>query len=73
MNQLSSNESGSDTGRRGGHGWMMVVCCIPMLVLAVTLVATGVASAGFLLAALMCTAMMALMMRGMGGMTRDSR
>ncbi len=49
----------------GGHSWMMIACCIPMLVIAIALVATGVASPGFLLAALACTAMMALMMRGM--------
>jgi len=49
----------------GGHGWMMIVCCIPMLAIALVLVATGVASASFLLAAILCTAMMALMMRGM--------
>ena len=49
----------------GGHGWMMIACCIPMLVLAVVLVATGVAGAGFLLAAVMCTVMMAAMMAGM--------
>ena len=56
--------AGAHTGH-AGHGWMMIVCCIPMLVLAVALVATGVASAGFLLAALMCTVMMAAMMAGM--------
>jgi hypothetical protein len=44
---------------------MMVVCCIPMLAVAIGLVAAGVVSAGFLLVALGCTAMMALMMRGM--------
>jgi len=27
----------------GGHRWMMIACCIPMLMLAVVLVATGVA------------------------------
>ena len=52
---------------RGGHGWMMIACCIPMLVIALVLVATGVASAGFLIGALACTAMMALMMGGMRG------
>ena len=52
-------------GGHGGHGWMMVVCCIPMLAVAISLVAAGVVSAGFLLVALGCTAMMALMMRGM--------
>lgn len=53
----------------GGHGrhsrWMMIACCIPMLLIAVTLVATGVVGAGFLLVALTCTAMMAFMMGGM--------
>lgn len=52
-------------GGHGGHGWMMVACCIPMLGIAVVLVATGVASAGFLLFAVGCTAMMVFMMRGM--------
>lgn len=50
----------------GGHGWMMILCCIPMLVIAVVLVATGVASVGFLFAAVLCTAMMVMMMRAMG-------
>ena len=51
----------------GGHGWMMIACCIPMLVIAVVLVATGVAGVGFIFAAAICTLMMALMMRGMHG------
>ncbi|MGE0308052.1 MAG: hypothetical protein AB7N61_07230 [Acidimicrobiia bacterium] len=51
--------------QHGGHSWMMIACCIPMLAIAVLLVATGAASPGFLLVAVMCTAMMALMMRGM--------
>ena len=51
----------------GGHGWMMIACCIPMLVIAIVLVATGVASAGFLFVAIMCTAMMWMMMRAMSG------
>ena len=50
----------------GGHGWMMIACCIPMLVIAVILVATGVASPAFIVVAVGCTLMMALMMRGMG-------
>jgi amino acid transporter len=57
--------------REGGHGWMMIACCIPLLVIAVVLVATGVVTAGFLFIALGCMAMMALMMvmmmRGMSG------
>ena len=51
----------------GGHHWMMIACCIPMLVIAVALVASGVASPGLLIAAVLCTAMMAFMMRGMSG------
>jgi hypothetical protein len=34
--------------RHGGHGWMMIACCLPMLVIAGILVATGAASPGFL-------------------------
>ena len=60
-------EPAEDThGAHQGHGWMMLICCVPMLVLAVLLVATGVATTGFLFAALACTAMMVLMMRAMG-------
>jgi len=55
-----------DTESHGGHGWMMIACCVPMLVIAVILVVTGVASPAFLVAAVGCTLMMALMMRSMG-------
>lgn len=51
-------------GGHGGRGWMMIACCVPMLVIAIALVATGTVGAGFLVAAAMCTAMMAMMMRG---------
>jgi hypothetical protein len=44
---------------------MMIACCIPMLALAVALVVSGAVSPGFLLVAIGCTLMMALMMRGM--------
>lgn len=56
-----------DTGHggHGGHGWMMIACCIPMLMIAVALVVTGAASPGFLVIAVGCTAMMALMMGAM--------
>jgi len=54
------------SGGHGGHGhWLMIACCIPMLVIAAVLVATGVAGAGTIFFAVMCTAMMAMMMRGM--------
>lgn len=57
----------ADGGSHGAHSWMMIACCIPMLVIAIVLVATGVANAGFIFAAIMCTAMMWMMMRGMSG------
>jgi hypothetical protein len=60
-------------GHQGGHGWMMIACCIPMLIIAVALLATGVVSVGFLVFAVACTAMMALMMRGMGGHGSDQK
>ncbi len=50
---------------RFGHGWMMIACCIPMLLIAAGLAVAGVLSAGFLFFAIACTAMMAVMMRGM--------
>ena len=56
---------GSDPESKGGHGhWMMIACCIPMLVIAVIIALSG-AGFGFLFAAVACTAMMALMMVGM--------
>ena len=53
--------------RHGGHGWMMIVCCIPMLVIAGLLVITGVAGSGIITVAVLCTAMMAAMMFMMPG------
>ena len=58
---------GQKSGRHAGNGWMMIACCVPMLVIAVALVATGVVGVGFIVFAVMCTLMMALMMRGMHG------
>ena len=64
-----AHDSGGHGGHGGhGHGWMMIACCIPMLVIAVILVATGTASPAFLVIAVGCTLMMAMMM--MGGMSR---
>lgn len=65
--EAADSPPGRPGGHGGHHGWMMVACCIPMIVLAVILVATGVVGPGFLFLALACTAMMALMMRGMHG------
>jgi hypothetical protein len=44
---------------------MMIACCVPLLVIAIILAATGAVSPAFLAAAAGCTLMMALMMRGM--------
>ena len=46
---------------------MMVACCIPMLVVVAALVATGVAGTGAIIYAVVCLAMMWLMMRAMPG------
>ena len=64
--QLDEPETGhGDEPRSGGHSrWMMIACCIPMLVIAGLLVASG-AGFGFLVIALLCTVMMAAMMGGM--------
>ena len=63
-----TKQNAQKQGRR--HSWMMMACCIPMLVIGGVLVATGVLRPRFLIFAVGCTAMMALMMRGMdhGGM-----
>lgn len=52
------------TGR--GHGWMMWLMCLPMVIFAVVLMATTSAGTAALLPAVLCVAMMALMM-GMHG------
>ena len=54
-----------------GHGWLMIACCIPMLAIAFALVVTGVVGVGFIVIAVACTAMMALMMRGMSHGSSD--
>ncbi len=43
----------------------MNACRIPMIIVAVVLVATGIVSIGWLFAAFACPAVMTLMMRGM--------
>ena len=54
-----------ESSKQPRHSWLMIACCIPMVVIAVALVATGVVGTGFIVVALACTAMMAMMMRGM--------
>ncbi len=63
--QQSGATTSPQTAQHGGHGWMMMICCVPMVAIAIALVAAGIASPGFLLTAGACVAMMALMMRGM--------
>lgn len=50
-------------GAHGGHShWLMLACCVPLVLIAAVLVTTGVVSAGLLFAALVCMAMMGAMM-----------
>lgn len=60
----AGGQAGHGAGH-GKHGWLMIACCIPMLGIAIALVATGVVGVGFVVLALACTALMVLMMRGM--------
>jgi hypothetical protein len=73
MRQLPTTPSRED-GKPAGHsshGGMMAAMCVPIVLVAIVLVGTGVASASFLFAAIACMAMMgvmmAMMMRGMSG------
>lgn len=52
-------------GSGGRSHWLMMACCVPMIVIALALVASGTVSIGFLLFAVLCTSMMFFMMRGM--------
>lgn len=63
-----------DGGHRGHSRWMMIACCVPMLLIAVAIAASG-AGLGFLVIAVICTVMMAAMMGGMshGGESQDRR
>ena len=65
--QEHSAHEGHEMGHagHGGHHWMMMACCVPMVVIVVALVATGTVGAGFIIFAVVCIGVMALMMRGM--------
>ncbi len=65
------DDEGAKKGKGGHSRWMMIACCVPMLAIAVVIAASG-AGYGFLVIAVMCTAMMAMMMGGMspGGRSR---
>lgn len=54
-------------GTHRGHGLMMIICCVPMLLIAGLLFLTGVAGTNLVVAALLCTAMMAAMTFAMPG------
>lgn len=68
MSQPQSHTQHGDVAatHHSGHRWMMLACCIPMLLIALALVLTGVASASTIIYALVCVAMMTVMMAGMG-------
>jgi hypothetical protein len=57
--------SAAHASQRRGHGWMMMLCCIPMVAVVVALVVTGIATVGLVFTAVLCVGMMAMMMRGM--------
>ena len=62
-----AGEEPQGAGGRSRHRWMMIACCIPMLVVAVALIASGTVGIGSLVFALACLGMMAVMMFSMGG------
>ncbi|CCH75130.1 conserved hypothetical protein [Nostocoides australiense Ben110] len=53
--------------QHGGHRLIMMICCVPMVAIAVLLLVTGVAGSGIIVSALLCVAMMAAMMFAMPG------
>lgn len=65
--QHARSQNAHEHGGRSGHNWMMVACCVPMLLIAAALVLSGTAGVGVIVWALGCTLIMALMMGGMGG------
>lgn len=50
-----------------GHRWLMLACCIPMVLIVVSLLASGAAGAGAIVFAVICLGMMTLMMFTMPG------
>ena len=64
--RLDAGQKDEKKKGHSGHGhWLMMACCVPMLAIAVALVASGVVGAGFIVAAVGCTLMMGAMMVGM--------
>ena len=62
-----NDEPTAQQGHGRGHALMMLACCVPMLLIAFALVASGTAGGGAIIFALLCTAMMAAMMFAMPG------
>lgn len=64
-------QAGQDVSHedQGGnrHRWLMIACCIPMVVIVGVLLATGAAGTGAVAFAAICLGMMALMMFAMPG------
>jgi hypothetical protein len=60
-----SAAGGEKHGHRGHSHWMMIACCVPMLLVAVFLLAGGIGLAA-LIPFVFCAAMMVVMMRVMG-------
>lgn len=58
---------GHPDAAHGIHRWMMIACCIPMVVIVGVLIATGAAGSGLLLYAAICIGAMVLMMFAMPG------
>jgi len=66
MDHLSTDEMQEHkSDGHGGHSWMMMACCVPMIVIALALVLTGVVSPSLLIYAVVCLVMMAAMMKMM--------
>ena len=65
-------EAGDEEPPAGGRGhhWLMIACGIPMIAIAGAIALSG-AGLGFFVVAVMCTAMMALMIAGMSNRGSD--
>lgn len=50
-----------DRPGRGAHFWAMFACCVPMVVIAIVLVVTGVVGVGFVVATVFCVVLMPLL------------
>lgn len=61
------NPDHAHTSGHGGHGLMVMLVCVPLVLIAGLLAVTGAAGTGALIAALLCTTMMAAMMFLMPG------